>query len=214
MFDLRTVAERFLRHVGEGLARLLEFDPATRAALAALEERVIAIEVAGVERTFYLLVGARGLLLRLEHVGEVHVRARGTPSSFLTLLSHRLRQQPVPAGTIEILGDLRTAQELQDIFSRLDIDWEEMLSRLFGDIAAHKSANAARALWSWLRSTQVSMEMNISEYAQYETEILPDRDQVERYHREIDALRAHADRLAERLRRLNAMLQPHPRQTN
>jgi len=206
MLDARKVGERILPYVDRAIERLLEFDPETGAALAGLDGRVVAVEVKGLDRAIYVVPGAHGVSVRLEHAGDVHVRVRGSPTDFLTLARSRLQQQPIPAGTIEIIGDLSTAQQVQGILAQLNIDWEEILSRVVGDTAAHKLGNLFRDLRSWLRSTQESMEMNISEYARYETEVLPDRDQVERFNRDIDTLRADSDRLAERVRRLHRNL--------
>lgn len=206
--DLRSVAERMLAQVEKAIARLLEFDRATQLAIAALEGSVIALELAEAQRTLYVLPGRSGLAIRLKHSGDVHVRVRGTVAEFLALAGHRLRGEPPPAGLIEIQGDLRTAQQMQEMLARLNVDWEEMLSRAVGDIAAHKLANTARELWSWLRSSQASLEMDVSEYMRYETGMLPDRYEVERYAREVDTLRAHADRLAERMKRLNSLRRP------
>jgi len=204
--DLRSVAERMLPQVEKVLARLLEFDRATQSAIAALEGNVIALELGEAPHTLYVLPDRSGLAIRLEHSGEVHVRVRGTVADFLALARHRLEGEPPPAGLIEIQGDLRTAQQVQEVLARLNIDWEEMLSRAVGDIAAHKLANAGRELWSWLQSARASLETDVSEYMRYETGMLPDRHDVERYAREIDALRAHADRIAERVRRFDSLL--------
>lgn len=206
VLDARMVSERIVPCVDRAIERLLEFDPDTGAALARLEGRVVAVEVKGLDRAIYVVPGAHGVSVRLEHAGDVHVRIRGSPTDFLTLGRSRLQQQPIPAGTIEIIGDLSTVQQVQSILGQLSIDWEELVSRVVGDTAARKLGNLVRDLRGWLRSTRESMEMNISEYARYETEVLPDRDQVDRFNRDIDTLRADSDRLAERVRRLHRNL--------
>ena len=202
----KRLEERLLAHLDHAIARLLEFDPDTAKALAALEGRVIAIEIEGIARRLFLVPGSHGLSMRFEHADTPQVRVRGTVSNFLTLARSRVRNEPIPAGTIEIIGDLSTAQHVQDIVNRLDIDWEEMLAHLLGDTAARKLGNLVRDLGAWLRTSQQSMELNVSEYIHFETEVVPEREAVDAFMQNVDRLRADSDRLAERVKRLQGLL--------
>jgi ubiquinone biosynthesis protein UbiJ len=210
--NARRLEERLLAHLGYAIARLLEFDPDTAKALAALEGRVVAIEIEGIARRLFLVPGNHGLSMRFEHADTPQVRMRGTVSDFLTLARSRLRNEPIPAGTIEIIGDLSTAQHVQDIVNRLDIDWEEMLAHLLGDTAARKLGNLVRDLGAWLRTSQQSMELNVSEYVHFETEVVPEREAVDAFMQNVDTLRADSDRLAERVKRLQSLLNAEVRQ--
>jgi ubiquinone biosynthesis protein UbiJ len=210
--NARRLEERLLAHLGYAIARLLEFDPDTAKALAALEGRVVAIEIEGIARRLFLVPGNHGLSMRFEHADTPQVRMRGTVSDFLTLARGRLRNEPIPAGTIEIIGDLSTAQHVQDIVNRLDIDWEEMLAHLLGDTAARKLGNLVRDLGAWLRTSQQSMELNVSEYVHFETEVVPEREAVDAFMQNVDTLRADSDRLAERVKRLQSLLNAEVRQ--
>lgn len=199
---LLRVTEQMLPLLEGAVRRLLEFDPETREALGRMQGMVIAIDVKGVERTLYLQPDTHGLRCKIDHDGAVQVRIRGTALDFLGLLRSRVSKQPVVAGQIEINGDLAAAQQVQNLLGRVDIDWEEMLSRLVGDTAAHKLGRAAQAGNAWVRQTMNTFRMNVSEYARYEAELVPERDQVDGFNADIDRLRDDADRLAERIRRL------------
>lgn len=206
-FDATFVAARVLPHIERAVARLLEFDADTREALSRMAGRVIAIDVLGFERSMYLLPQAEGLVLRLDHDGAVHVRIRGSVSGFLKLARSRARNEAVPAGTVEIVGDLSTAQQVQSVIGRLDVDWEEMASRMVGDTAARKLGLLFRDLRRWAAASAESMAMNFSEYVRYEVETVPERTAVEGFLQDVDALRGDADRLSERVKRLQHSLE-------
>jgi ubiquinone biosynthesis protein UbiJ len=191
-----------LPHFERAIARLLEFDPETRATLARLEGRTVLLEIAGMDRALYLLPNSSGMAIQLQHEGDTHVRIRCTAAGLIQLARARMRGESVPAGAVEISGDLGTAQEVQNILGRIDIDWEEMASRVVGDTAARKLGLFTRDLRGWLRRTGQSLAMNFSEYVRYEIETVPERDSVERFMHEVDILRGDTDRLAERVRRL------------
>jgi ubiquinone biosynthesis protein UbiJ len=200
--QLLRVSEQLLPLLEGSVRRLLEFDPETRESLARMQGMVIAIDVMGVDRSLYLQPDTHGLRFVFDHDGAVQVRIRGTVMDFLGLLRSRVSKRPVAAGQIEISGDLAAAQQVQNLLGRVDIDWDEMLSRLVGDTAAHRLGRAANAGGTWLRRTVDTFRMNVSEYARHEVELVPERDQVDGFNADIDRLRDDADRLAERIRRL------------
>ncbi|MCC6715074.1 MAG: SCP2 sterol-binding domain-containing protein [Gammaproteobacteria bacterium] len=204
--DSATIETRVLPGVARAIARLLEFDTDTRDALGRMSGRVIAVDLAGFEHSVYLLPQANGLVIRLSHDGEVHVRVRGSISGFVRLARSRARNEPVPAGTVEILGDLSTAQQVQSLIGRIDVDWEEMASRLIGDAAARKLGVFLHGVRRWAGGGAESLAMNFSEYVRYEIETVPERAAVEEFLQGVDALRADADRLAERVRLLRHRL--------
>lgn len=200
--DATTIETRVLPQIARAIARLLEFDTETRDALGRMSGRVIAVDVVGFERSVYLLPQAQGLGIRLHHDGEVHVRIRGSVPGFVELARSRARDEPLPAGTVEIVGDLSTAQQVQSLIGRIDVDWEEAASRLIGDTAARKLGVLLHGLRRWAGAGAEAMAMNFSEYLRYEIETVPERTAVEGFMQGVDALRADADRLAERVRLL------------
>lgn len=204
--DLGQLPQRLLPYLDKVADRLLEFDPQTREELARLEGQAIAIEFKEIDKCIYLIPGAHGVHFRLCHEGQVRVRVRGTPFDYLALARSRVQGEPVPAGRIEIVGDLSAAQQVQAILGGLDVDWEEMLARALGDTAAHQVARAARGAFKWLGQLRSTMEANVSEYARYEAEVVPERAAVDRFNTEVDTLRNDAERLAERVGRLQRQL--------
>ncbi len=184
--------ERFLRHA-------LEFDPESGAALKRLRDRRIALEFTEFKRTLLLTVTPQGPSLQVGAAGAAHVRLRGTLPSFAGLLR---KGGTAAAAGVEIQGDLQTAQQLQAILNNLDVDWEEMLSRHVGDVPAHQLARAARGLWGWLAGRARAFAQDFSDYGRFEAGLLPEREEVEGFNAAVDALRADADRLAARVRRL------------
>jgi ubiquinone biosynthesis protein UbiJ len=175
-----------------------------------LSGRVIQFEIDGMESPYFLFPSDRGLGIRREHEGEVQVRIRSTIGGLMKLGASRMRNEPIPAGVMEISGDLGVAQQVQQIIARLDIDWEEMASRAVGDAAARKLGLLVRDTRAWLRDATRSMAANFSEYVRYETETVPERDQVETFMHQVDVLRADTDRLSERVKRLRQRLGMEP----
>jgi ubiquinone biosynthesis protein UbiJ len=108
------------------------------------------------------------------------------------------------SGDVEISGDVETGQAFKAVLDGIDIDWEEQLARLTGDVLAHQLGNAARHTAKWLDHARLTLEQDLSEYLQEELRVVPTRIEIENLIEAIGRLGMDADRLEARLRRLLA----------
>lgn len=100
---------------------------------------------------------------------------------------------------IELSGNADLAAAAQEIFLKLEWNVEEDLSRVFGDIAAHRMANAGREFLGWQRDAFERASRNFSEYFTEERALLVHRSQMDTFAREVESLRDQADRLRARI---------------
>lgn len=99
----------------------------------------------------------------------------------------------------QVSGDIAFAEAIDYLRRNLEWDFEEDLARVFGDIAAHRLAQAARELDRWGRATAANLGHSLAEYAMHENPTLAHRRAVEAFNRDVDALRDDVERLEKRL---------------
>ena len=104
---------------------------------------------------------------------------------------------------IDFTGSADLAQVLQRLFRELEWDYEEDLSRLFGDVLAHRLAGAGRAFFAWQREAGLRTAQNFAEYWTEEQPLIARRDDLARFSREVDVLRDDIERLEKRIERLH-----------
>jgi len=107
----------------------------------------------------------------------------------------------------EIAGDTDFAAVISQVASNLRWDVEEDLSRVVGDIAAHRMARAGRAAAAWPKRAAVSMAENVAEYLTEEKAVLVTPLQAAEFAREVDELRDAVERLDKRIERLLRQVQ-------
>jgi ubiquinone biosynthesis protein UbiJ len=180
------------------LNQYLRLDPENLVKLVALSGKVYAVELSGSDLTFYLLPEASGFRVVSEAAGEPDVRIRATATALLRLA----RGDKVLGAEVDIKGDTDLASDLRDVLSGVDIDWEEHISRLLGDVAAHRLGNLLRGAFGWGRQAGETVLHNAAEYLQQESCDLPAPETVERFLDTVDRLRNDVDRLEARIRRL------------
>ena len=100
---------------------------------------------------------------------------------------------------IEMSGDMELAHEISYLARNLQWDYEEDLSKVVGDIAAHRIANGARAVSHWSRDAALRVAQGAAEYWTEESGMIASRVKVEGFVREVAELRDALDRLEKRL---------------
>ncbi len=182
--------------------RYLALDPTTLARLAPLSGKVVALDLRGLNLTFYMTPHAGGLHLLGDYAGRPDTVIRGAPFSLARLGLVRGERGAVFKGDVEIRGDVELGQRFEAVLRDIDIDWEEQLSRLVGDVAAHQVGVAVRGLREWSAQGWDHLGRDGADYLQEESDYLPRRDEVEAWLAAVDHLRSDADRLAARVKRL------------
>lgn len=190
----------------QALNAALALDPQTGKRLARLQGRLIAVELRGTGITLTLQPTSEGKLrLMGDHDGEVDTTLRGAPFALLRMSSGRTGEGMF-SGEVEIDGDVELGQQIQRVFEKLDIDWEEHLSRLTGDIVAHQIGNSVRGLFTWGRRATEHLGMNTADYLQEESDTLPVDWEVEEFIQGVDTLRSDVDRIEARVKRLSKQI--------
>jgi ubiquinone biosynthesis protein UbiJ len=104
---------------------------------------------------------------------------------------------------VEIEGSADLASTVDYLFRNLTWDVEEDLSRVFGDIVAHRLASGGRAFAAWQREAVLRLAENLVEYWTEEQPLLARPADVENFCRNVDTLRDDVARLEKRIEHLS-----------
>lgn len=200
-----------IKLLGKAFSRCLSLDPEMAEKISAFKGRVIAIEVLGLEKTFYLLpqaanvesVPAKVVVDVVEHIdGEADTVLRGTPLALFKMGLVSDVASMMLKGEIEIDGDFRLGKEFKKVLGNVDIDWEDHLANLIGDAPAHHASEWLRKFSNWSRKSRDSLALNLSEYLQEESRDVVSGAELEMFYNSVDQLRNDADRLRARFEAL------------
>jgi ubiquinone biosynthesis protein UbiJ len=100
---------------------------------------------------------------------------------------------------VEIAGDTDFASAVHHVARNLRWDVEEDLSRVFGDVAAHRMAETARTVHRWGEQAAENTARSFSEYWTEEQPLIAGARDLEEFGRAVDQLRDDAARLEKRL---------------
>jgi ubiquinone biosynthesis protein UbiJ len=129
------------------IATALHYDPASRLAIARLSGKVLAVEFNQPSMVFYFVPHNTGLNIQAYFEGSVTTRIKGSPLALAGLMNSS-RVNLADSG-VEVFGSTGLLIELQSILKNLDIDWEQALSEVIGDVLGHETAKAIRTALGW-----------------------------------------------------------------
>ncbi|MET0089620.1 MAG: SCP2 sterol-binding domain-containing protein [Candidatus Thiodiazotropha sp.] len=199
-----TISAAALATFEQLLNATLKLDPESPARLAPLHGKVIQIQVTGLGFSLFLIPDTQGIQCLGQIEGEADCMLRGTPWGLANLSNDRNSTEQVFSGAVSIEGDTALAQRFGDFIAALDIDWEEQLSRLTGDVAAHEIGGLFRSVLGWGAQARATAEQNLKEYLQEELRMLPSAYEVQPFLEEVDRLRDDVERLEARIQRLES----------
>ena len=144
------------------------------------------------------------LRLTISPTGELEPAARdAVPATTLTItpaLLLRLAAREESASLeVAASGDLELARTVDHVRRHLEWDYEEDLSRLFGDVAAHRIAEGIRGFDRWGRNAALDLGRAFAEYAAHEAPLVASAEGLHEFAREVDEVRAAVDRLESRV---------------
>jgi len=140
---------------------------------------------------------------QFNYSGEVDATIHGSPMALMKLSSADNAGASMLDSDVVIDGDMRVAEKFSAILKEVDIDWEELLSKLVGDIIAHQTGQLVRSGSDWFNDSIEAMKLNTSEYLSEESKLTPAEAEIEYYMDQVDELRMDTDRLEARIKQLS-----------
>ena len=126
----------------------------------------------------------------------------GSVPDFLRFLAG-IRREPLPEepfGRLEVHGDPDARAEFVELLRRLDPDWEALLARAVGGVAAHAMSRTALGRIFHARRSAARLVDDLAEYLEEESRLVPDSPARTRF---ADGVQALADKVAQLEERLD-----------
>ena len=178
----------------------LQYDPATQNALTACEGKILSLQITAPAIKIAVLIQEKSIRLMSQWDGEVDTQLSGSMIALAQIAQtpvHNLKDSGVT-----VMGDLQFLAHLQKIVQQLDIDWEEMLTQIFGDLIGHQMAQTLRSKINWIQNRAKTAQRLASEFVTEELQAIPSKIELEDYYRQVDELRLAVDRLGARINNL------------
>ena len=180
------------------LNRNIAGSAAARRLCSQLAGKILALHVTGTPLSLYFRSSGERMGIETSTSDTPTAALSGTPLSLLRLAGPA-PEAAVRAGSIHIEGDAEVAQAFSELLKQAQPDFEEELSRVIGDVAAHQLGNVARTALGFGRRAVDTFTQNVAEFLQEESRDVPTRIEIDEFFTDVDKLRDDVARLEARL---------------
>ena len=211
-------AQLFCEVLEQGLNKLLALDPDSQTALQKLKGKRLIIALQ--ELPFdILVVGSQQIdVLCLtsdeEQTGEGIVEAADCYLNTSLWVLPELKDtsqltQLIKQDKLVLEGDIQVAQAFSQLFMKLNIDWEEQLAKVTGDVLAHEIFRFGARMVSKAEKLRQSLESLLGEAVIEEKHIAASPTLVNSFHRQVTKVEQQTDELERRISLLEKMQCEH-----
>ena len=183
----------------ELLNRVLAKDPHLQSQLVKFGGKSLQINVhpPGIRVTALLEKGRIRLLSTEAELLDIQITASitGNVGQLLPLILEKRDNRPLSNPALAITGDASFIQELHASLSSLDIDWEDYLAPLLGNLITNELSHISNDIRNWSKQASVNMRRNVNEYLIEEERIFPKKEQLDDFNEELDYLKIRIDRI-------------------
>lgn len=180
----------------------LALDPAACQRLAELAGTVIAIHCSVPAASVFVLPGRAALQLRSVYEQKPDCTVSGKASDFIAVLGATDKATALVNGGLHISGDSAPLLALEKALAGLDLDWEQRLAVVIGDIPAHQLGRGVRGTLRWGARTHEALLRHVEEFVHEEARLAPPRLEVEDFFTDLQALAQRTERAEAGSRRL------------
>lgn len=180
----------------------LRYDPGTRAQLHRLEHKTLALKLT--QPHCQITITALDGRVRLgSYVEAPQAQVLGSLPDALAWLASG---DSLANHQLEVRGNTALLLDWQQLVGNLDIDWEDLINPLLGDVVGHAVASHLRGLWRWGHARRHNMADQLVEFSVEERQWLPNRALFNDFRQRNQSLRLDIDRLQARVTRLQTLI--------
>jgi ubiquinone biosynthesis protein UbiJ len=211
-----------LKFINNALQKYLDSDPEIAAKLNKFEGQCLLVHLTDIEKEILVTPIHAGIDVNEHVVDEATEESESqiTTTIHSNIVSLALMglgaeyQSMLNSGALKIEGDVEFANQLRSIFMQVDIDWEEIASKYVGDSVAYQVGLFVNRFKNYKKRSVDNFRLDVSEYLQEESRILPTKVELDRFMGGVDNLDANVQRLEARIQRLMNLEELNTTETN
>ena len=187
------------------LNQTIALTPTSHQELEALSGTLLGIDITSLDLTLFIdIINGTEIALLAHCERRPDAFVRGTVEDFAALVASDDPAATLINSGIELEGSSTKLITLQQIVSKMDVDWEAPLVDALGDVMGHQLAQALRAMFHWSESARASLKRQLSEYLLEEGKLTPPKAELEHFYDSVQSLSLRVERAQSQVAKLLA----------
>lgn len=193
---------------------LLNMNLSGSASLVALEQKTLVVSLSELNFPLSLTVSDQQLLVTcITERSDCQI-----DTSLATLKTLKEEQQLtalIKQDKLNIVGDVKVAQQFADVFQQLDIDWQSELAKYLGDVPTYKLLRFNQWLLSKLMFAKQQISADASEWLIHEKRLVVTTGELQHFYHQVQQSQSVVQQIEQRVLHLeNALKIKHQEPTS
>ena len=185
----------------------LQYDPATQRRIAELEGKLLLVESTVPPFSLAIEATGSGIMLHSNWQDSADTKVSGPLLAMLELAASNEEQFSFAGTGISVNGDLEFLININNLMQKLDVDWEDALASIIGDIPAHLLADRLRSGAVMAKQAATRARTAAVEITQEELRASPTLREFEQFSQEVRQLSNEAERAAAKLNKTRQIIE-------
>ena len=164
---------------------------------SSLDGKNIVIILSNTSTVINIKISDETIILQENHEEEIDLSLEGSPIAFINYFN-----KIDTDSSIKISGAASLAENFSNLASKINIDWEQIIADYTNDDIAYYSVKISESLKQKSNEVKESITRNLKEYIRDETDIIPSKESINSYIRDVDTLRNKIEMIDAKLKRV------------
>lgn len=184
--------------------RFLFLDEKTKERLSKLQGKTVTIHLLPMDLVFQIHFTKERFHFRNGKILPADITITGTPFNMaaLAMTLKNTNKKHFFVSDVSITGDVTLGQMIIQLFDELEIDIFSHLSNIIGEVPAFQLEKFQQKIAAMNSYATASLTRQIKEFFQEELQLVPPKEALSDFYKEIDHLRMRVDRLSSRLTKI------------
>jgi len=196
----------FFTAMEQALQQNLARNPSAREALTPLHGRVVALRVEPFGWKFFVSFTTQRIQLHDHYERPADATLSGDWRALAAMAWSGHPMHALFRGEVNLHGDVTVGEHVRELLQALALPIDRLLAPVLGPTAAMRLTEWARQHEQWWSESLETLRLNLSEFLQEETRVLPHTTEAEVFYADVDELRLAYDRLNARVQRMQNLV--------
>ncbi|MCK5818018.1 MAG: SCP2 sterol-binding domain-containing protein [Psychromonas sp.] len=173
------------------LNKLQQLDLSSKTKRKQLENKIIGIVLKELNKPLYFVISMNKIDILSQFQGQCDCLIHVSLHAISELKNNNQFTTLIKNGQLDIEGDIEIAQQFAQLMTKIDIDYEEHLSHLIGDIFAHQLCRFFASVYKYQRKKLTHLSNHSANLITDELKIAPSRIEVAHFCEQVEDLNDH-----------------------
>ena len=184
----------------------LKYDPATLRKMGELEGKVLLIESTMPPLKLAMETNGQGIMLHSNWQDKADTTVSGSLISIAGLAVNSASQASFSGSGVNVSGDLDLLLKINNLMAEINVDWEDILASVIGDIPAHLMADKLRKSAAMAKDVAQRAKSAAAEVAKEELRVTPTSPEFKGFSQQVRELSSGVERAAARINKSRQIL--------